>query len=202
MEEFWNQRYAEEEYAYGTKPNSFFKSQIDELKPGKILLPAEGEGRNAVYAATKGWNVFAFDFSKEAKKKADKLAERLGVSIKYKTSGFDQLDYKPDYFDVIALIFAHFPAEHRKRFHQKLQTYLKKDGTLILEGFSKDQYNFSSGGPKNIDMLFTSNQLKRDFNLLKKIKIFDGEVMLNEGLYHQGIAAVIQFVGKKTSEGN
>lgn len=200
MEEFWNQRYAEEEYAYGIRPNSFFKSQIDQLNPGKILLPAEGEGRNAVYAASKGWNVFAFDFSEEAKKKADKLAERLGVSIKYRASGFDKLDYKPDYFDVIALVFAHFPANLRKTFHQKLQTYLKKDGILILEGFSKDQYNFSSGGPKNIDMLFTADQLKRDFSLVKKTMVFDGEVMLNEGIYHQGMAAVIQFVGKKISK--
>ena len=200
MEEFWNQRYAEEEYAYGTKPNAFFKEQIDQLKPGKILLPAEGEGRNAVYAATQGWNVFAFDISQEAKKKADRLAERLGVKIKFTTSGFDQLKYKPRYFDVIALIFAHFPANHRKSYHQKLQSFLKKDGTLILEGFSKDQYNHSSGGPKKLDMLFTANQLKRDFNQIKKPNIFDGEVMLNEGVYHQGMAAVIQFTGKK-SEG-
>jgi cyclopropane fatty-acyl-phospholipid synthase-like methyltransferase len=199
MEEFWNQRYAEEEYAYGTKPNAFFKSQIDQLKPGKILLPAEGEGRNAVYAATKGWNVFAFDFSTEGKKKADNLAERMGVAIKYKVSEFDKLDYKPEYFDVIALIFAHFPAKLRHVYHQKLQNYLKNDGTLILEGFSKKQYNLSSGGPKNSEMLFTSGQLKRDFNQLKKVKIFDGEVMLNEGLYHQGLAAVIQFTGKKAT---
>jgi cyclopropane fatty-acyl-phospholipid synthase-like methyltransferase len=199
MQEFWNQRYAEEEYAYGTKPNAFFKSQLDQLKPGKILLPAEGEGRNAVYAATKGWNVFAFDFSEEGKKKADKLAERLGVTIKYKVAGFDQIDYKANYFDVIALIFAHFPVQLRKLFHQKLQSLLKEDGTLILEGFSKKQYNLSSGGPKNIDMLFTSGQVKRDFNQIKKAKIFDGEVMLNEGLYHQGMAAVIQFVGKKST---
>jgi len=198
MEEFWNQRYAEEGYAYGTRPNDFFKSQLDELKPGKLLLPAEGEGRNAVYAASKGWNVYAFDSSSEAKKKADKLAERLSVNIKYKVSNFNDLTYKEDYFDAIALIFAHFPAQDRRLYHQKLQHYLKKDGILILEGFSKNQFSRSSGGPKNIEMLFSRDQLRRDFNKIRKAKITETEVMLNEGIFHQGIASVIHFVGIKS----
>lgn len=198
MEEFWNQRYAEEGYAYGTRPNDFFKAQLDELTPGKLLLPAEGEGRNAVYAAAKGWNVYAFDSSVEAKKKADKLAERLGVHIKYTVSDFNKLNYREDYFDAVALIFAHFPAQYRKLYHQRLQHFLKKDGLLILEGFSKNQFSRSSGGPKNIEMLFTRDQLRRDFNKIKKAKITETEVMLNEGIYHQGIASVIQLVGVKS----
>jgi len=178
--------------------NDFFKARLDELKPGKILLPAEGEGRNAVYAAAKGWNVYAFDSSAEAKKKADKLAERLGVHIKYTVSDFNKLNYREDYFDAIALIFAHFPAQHRRSYHQRLQHFLKKDGLLILEGFSKNQFSRSSGGPKNIEMLFTRDQLRRDFNKIKKAKITETDVMLNEGIYHQGIASVIQFVGIKS----
>ena len=62
MKEFWNERYSQEAYAYGTEPNAFFKSRIDQLSPGKLLLPAEGEGRNAVYAATKGFEVSAYDW--------------------------------------------------------------------------------------------------------------------------------------------
>jgi Tellurite resistance protein TehB len=75
MKDFWNTRYKEESYAYGIEPNAFFKENIDKLVPGKILLPAEGEGRNAVYAARKGWEVTAFDFSDEAKIKTLKLAQ-------------------------------------------------------------------------------------------------------------------------------
>jgi hypothetical protein len=70
----WNERYGADEYVYGKEPNGFLKEFIDNHPPGKILLPAEGEGRNAVYAASKGWEVTAFDFSEEGKKKALKLA--------------------------------------------------------------------------------------------------------------------------------
>ena len=65
MKEFWNQRYSDSEYAYGKKPNRFFKREIDRLNPGSLFLPGEGEGRNAVYAATKGWNGHALDSSSE-----------------------------------------------------------------------------------------------------------------------------------------
>ena len=76
MKEFWEIRYAEKQYAYGENPNVYFKEQLDKLKPGKILLPAEGEGRNAVYAAKQGWEVMAFDLSSEGKNKAEKLAAK------------------------------------------------------------------------------------------------------------------------------
>ena len=72
MKDFWNQRYAADEYAYGTAPNAFFKAVLDPLPPGRILLPAEGEGRNAVYAAKLGWEVVAFDQSEGGQKKAMK----------------------------------------------------------------------------------------------------------------------------------
>ena len=49
MENFWDIRFKEEDYAYGTLPNAFFKETLNTYKPkGKLLLPAEGEGRNAV----------------------------------------------------------------------------------------------------------------------------------------------------------
>ena len=83
MKDFWNQRYAEEEYAYGTEPNAFFKAQLDQRTPGRLLLPAEGEGRNAVYAALKGWDVVAFDQSESGKTKAMKLAHQAGVAVSY-----------------------------------------------------------------------------------------------------------------------
>jgi hypothetical protein len=62
MKEMWNKRYAAKEFAYGTKPNAFFKMSLEKYhSKGSLLLGAEGEGRNAVYAATKGLAVFAFD---------------------------------------------------------------------------------------------------------------------------------------------
>src|SRR5690606_40603655 len=108
MTEFWNKRYAAQEYVYGTKPNSYFKKQIEQLVPGKILFPAEGEGRNAVYAAKLGWDVYAFDSSNEAKKKAEMLAQSQNVKIEYQINDIDAATFPPDFFDCIVLIFAHF----------------------------------------------------------------------------------------------
>jgi cyclopropane fatty-acyl-phospholipid synthase-like methyltransferase len=197
MKELWDQREAQIDYAYGTKPNAFFKQQIDDLTPGKLLLPAEGEGRNAAYAAAKGWDVFAFDISIEGKKKALQLAERMGVEISYEVGEYDNLDYGEDLFDLVAIIFAHVDPRLRAGFHHTMAEQLKPGGKIILEGFSKDQITRTTGGPKNPDMLFSNDELKRDFSNLSRIKIWEREVLLNEGHYHQGLAAIIRATGTK-----
>jgi SAM-dependent methyltransferase len=197
MKEFWDQRYAHMDYAYGTKPNAFFKQQLDNLSPGRILLPAEGEGRNAIYAASKGWEVCAFDISDEGKKKADQLAERVGAEIFYQAGEYDKLDFGEDPFDLIALIFAHVDSSIRNPFHVKMVNYLRPGGILILEGFSKEQFTRTTGGPKNPDMLFSRDEMKEDFAGLKRLRIWEREVLLNEGLYHQGLAAIIRARGTR-----
>ncbi|MCX7998787.1 MAG: methyltransferase domain-containing protein, partial [Leptospiraceae bacterium] len=107
--EFWNERYSLEEYVYGESPNIYFKEKLDSLPKGKILLPCEGEGRNAVHAAQKGFEVFAFDQSEVAQKKAFKLANKYGVKINYDVYEMESANYKEQSFDVLGLIFAHFP---------------------------------------------------------------------------------------------
>lgn len=197
MKDFWNKRYSAFGYAYGTSPNEYFKSQIDKMRPGKLLLPAEGEGRNAVYAARKGWEVYAFDFSDEAKKKAMKLADDSGVTIHYKKSDFKNIHYPANSFDMIALIYAHFHAEVRKQYHQKLLEYLKPKGLLIVEGFAKEQIQRNSGGPRNVDVLFSAEELGDDFKSLQNIETKTLETNLSEGFYHQGMAMVVRLRGTK-----
>ena len=114
----WNERYRAKEYAYGTEPNEYLKEQLGKLAPGMILFGAEGEGRNAVYAAKTGWDVSAFDVSIEGKNKALRLAEKNKVSIDYKVGLLPDLNYKNEQFDVIALIFAHFPPEIKSEYHK------------------------------------------------------------------------------------
>ena len=136
MKNFWDERYAENEMVYGYKPNRFLEEQLDDLSTGKILLPAEGEGRNAIYAATKGWQVTAFDFSAVAQQKALQWAEKNNVGINYKVSDMLQYNAEPNSFDVIALIYVHMKPEVRSAFHQKVITWLKPGGKLILEAFN------------------------------------------------------------------
>ena len=101
---FWDDRFESETYVYGELPNRYLKLSLDQLNPGKILFPGEGEGRNAVYAAQINWDVFAFDSSIEGKKKAKRLASVRNTSIDYQLSSY--LDYNTDErFDAIGLFF-------------------------------------------------------------------------------------------------
>lgn len=197
MSQFWNERYAAEEYIYGTEPNQFYREQLEKLPPGKILFPAEGEGRNAVYAATKGWQVSAFDASAEAKKKAENLAREKNVEIDYQIADYEKVSFPKESFDCLALIYAHMPPLKRKEYHQKLASFLKPGGTLILEGFSKKQIENNTGGPRNAEMLFLEEELRNDFNFFSELSVSETDVNLDEGNFHQGKAAVIRVVGKK-----
>ena len=120
----WEDRYREEAYAFGTEPNEYLKAQIELINPGKILFAAEGEGRNAVYAAKLGWSASAFDISAEGRKKALKLADENQVDIDYEIGQLPDLSYRPEQFDAIALIYAHFPAEIRAEYHALLNACL------------------------------------------------------------------------------
>jgi len=191
----WDERYAQKEYVYGKEPNAFFKQELPKYKPGKILLPAEGEGRNAVYAAKLGWEVYAFDSSSEAIKKAQQLASENNVEIHYTLSSFEEADYPDDFFDLIGLFYAHVLS--RADNHKKLIRFLKPKGTIILEGFSKEQIHYNSGGPRNIEMLFSEEELQSDFAQLSNLKITKETLHLNEGKHHQGEASVIRLIGLK-----
>lgn len=197
MTEFWNERYATVEYAYGTEPNQFLRQILVKIPPGKILFPAEGEGRNAVFAAKLGWDVTAFDVSTEGKKKAEQLATLNEVKINYFIDNFENISLTINSFDCIVLIFAHMTLSKRKEYHQKLISFLKPGGILILEGFSKKQISNNSGGPRDINMLFSDDELRSDFELLSELTITETDYNLNEGPFHQGIASVIRANGIK-----
>lgn len=197
MSQFWNERFATEEYVYGTEPNLFFKEQLQKLTPGKLLFPAEGEGRNAVYAAENCWDVVAFDSSIEGKKKAKKLALGKGVKIDYIINDYDNISFEPASFDCVVLIFAHMHPLKRNEFHQKLISFLKPGGTVILEGFAKKQIKNNTGGPRNVDMLFSREEMQMDFGNLTSLKISETDIVLNEGPFHQGKASVIRVTGQK-----
>lgn len=192
MKEFWNERYAQKEYVYGTAPNDFFRQKLADLNTGKILLSAEGEGRNAVYAAKSGWNVTAFDISEQGKHKAQKLALENKVSIRYDIASVTSLDYPDEYFDCIGVFFMHLPPEIKNIGYSELMKKLKPGGTVILEVFSKNQLNYNSGGPANVDMLFNIQELNQIFKGFTIVNFQENEVVLNEGPFHQGKAATIK----------
>jgi SAM-dependent methyltransferase len=199
MKEMWEDRYSGETYAYGTEPNDFFRKVIDTLEPGRLLVPADGEGRNGVYAATRGWDVQAIDFSSNARRKAVELANQRKVHIHYHISDLFQYPYPHERFDAIGLIFVHMPSEKRTQLHQQLISALKPGGTLFLEAFSKKQLRYASGGPRDEALLFSLEDLKNDFVGLDIVFLSEEDVVINEGPFHQGRAGVVRMIAVKTA---
>jgi hypothetical protein len=202
MKEFWDHRYSKVEFAYGKQPNNYLKETLEKITPGKILFPAEGEGRNGVYAAKLGWTVSAFDISAAGKNKALLLAEQNKVKIDYQVGEIQTLHYNNDQFDAIALIYAHFPADIKSFYHQTIDKYLRKGGLIIFEAFSKKNIDYQLkndkvGGPKDLGTLFSIEEIKADFENYEIIELVEKEIELNEGLFHNGKGMVVRFIGRK-----
>jgi 2-polyprenyl-3-methyl-5-hydroxy-6-metoxy-1,4-benzoquinol methylase len=198
----WDDRYKNEEFAYGEEPNNYLKEQIEKLEISTILFPAEGEGRNAIFAAKLGWKVSAFDISEEGRNKALLLAEKNNVSIDYQIGELQNLDFHTAQFNAIALIYAHFPAAIKSEIHTQLDKLLKKDGIIIFEAFSKKHLEYVAknekvGGPKDIESLFSIEEIKADFPNYEIIELEEKEIELSEGVFHNGTGSVIRFIGRK-----
>ena len=200
--EMWDDRYSQEGYAYGIHPNEYLREQLPKLEIGKILFAAEGEGRNAVYAANLGWKVSAFDISVEGRRKALQLAEKYSVDISYQVGELPTLHYEKYEFDAIALIYAHFPPQIRSEYHRLLDQYLKRGGIIILEAFGKKHLTYrlqneNVGGPGKLDFLLSTQELVSDFENYEKIELIEKEIEIKEGTYHNGRGSVVRFIGKK-----
>lgn len=204
MKAMWNERYAHKEYAYGVQPNVFLKETLQNFPlSGKILLPADGEGRNGVYAAEQGLDVTSFDISVEGKKKALSLAEQHGVKLRYEVGNLFEEEMLTQEYNAVALIYAHFPPNVRAQYHQKLVDLLNAGGLVIIEAFSKNhlpyrEKNPKVGGPANVEMLFSIESVEADFPTLEILHLEEVETDLHEGIYHVGKGKVVRFIGRKS----
>jgi SAM-dependent methyltransferase len=193
----WDERFSGNEYYYGTQPNTFFKEELTKLKAGRILMLGEGEGRNGVYAAQQGWQVDAVDSSTEAKKKALALAKQRNTALNYAVQDLEMFVPQENMYNAVGLIFIHLPEALRKQIHTRCIAALKPGGRIILEAFAKEQITKTSGGPKNIELLYSTDIIAQDFYSMKAILLVQKIVELKEGEHHSGEAVVVRFVGEK-----
>jgi SAM-dependent methyltransferase len=192
----WNKRYATPNYLYGFDPNEYLKQELLKLEPGKLLLPGEGEGRNALWAAKQGWDVTALDASEVAQKKALKLFAEHGVSVQYLVT--DILHFTPyDQFDAIAMVYVHVHKDIQQQLAHKLVSMLKPKGILIIEMFHPEQIPLSSGGPKNPEMFALEEELKDQYKDLRIEELSKVVVDLDEGILHKGKAIVYRMRATK-----
>lgn len=195
---FWNSRYDEDGFAYGTSPNVFLSSFVESFKANdKVLVIGDGEGRNGVWLAEHGCKVVSVDSSSVGVEKAQKLATEKDVEIEAICADLNDWDWPESEFDFVVIIYVHFPADVRSLLHQKVISALKPGGQLIMESFTPNQLNYSSGGPPVLEMLYTVDMMKSDFKLLEIQQLEECVTELNEGQYHCGEGAVVRLVAKK-----
>jgi SAM-dependent methyltransferase len=195
---FWDQRYSPEEFAYGVEANAYLAAVLSSLPPGRLLLPGEGEGRNAVFAARLKWDVLAVDFSETARRKALRLASESDVSVEYIVERLEEYLPPLEVFDAVGLIFVHLPPSFRSVVHRRCADALRPGGIVMLEAFTPEQLRFSSGGPRDPGLLYTSDALKDDFSDLDIVSLQESTVVLREGKYHDGEAAVVRMLARKS----
>ncbi len=197
MKEFWDSRYSSKEYTYGKTANGFFRENLDSLKPGSILLPGEGEGRNAVYAAKTGWTVTAVDYSGEGRKKALKLASEEKVSIRYIHSDICSWAAPEQEFDAVALIFVHLPREQTAVFFRKMIKSLKPGGRFFGQLYSREQLAYGTGGPRNPDLLYSTEDIAGYLKGTNILLLNQHIKKITEGDMHTGDSSVIDFLAVK-----
>ncbi|MEO0797264.1 MAG: class I SAM-dependent methyltransferase [Verrucomicrobiota bacterium] len=200
MQPKWDERYSEDEFAFGTEPNTFLVQQAS-LLSGPVLALAEGEGRNAVYMATIGLEVYGVDASSVGLAKAHRLADSRGVSIQTDVVDLAEFNPRENHYGTVVSIFAHLPSAIRQRLYPLVERCLVPGGLILCEAYSKEQIHRDTGGPKDLDLLMSRKDFESAFpncDIVLSQEI-DREVL--EGCYHTGLASVVQFVARKRKLG-
>jgi SAM-dependent methyltransferase len=195
----WDERFSEETYWFGTEPNAFLAAQAQRLKPGqKALTIADGEGRNGVWLARQGLAVTSVDFSPKGVAKAKRLAERHGVAIDIICADIATWDWGPPRFDVVVGIFFQFaPPKLRAALFHQMEDALVPGGLLLIEGYRPEQLAYRTGGPPQVDNLYTAEMLRAAFAEMEILELAEYDAVLNEGSRHQGMSALIDLVARK-----
>lgn len=198
----WDRRYDQERFFYGEDPHPLLARELPGLPVGKALFLAEGEGRNAVYAAGLGHAVTAWDSSAVGRRKALELAARRGVEIDYILGDLIEGDWDAESWDLVVMGYAHLDPQHMADVHRRVVTALRPGGHLLHVSFSKAQFGRNSGGPPRLELLHDLDELKRQYAGLEFLRAEEKEIELDEGKGHRGSAMVIEMVGVKPAAGD
>lgn len=193
----WDERYNTEEYAYGVEPNGFLSSKFQALPKGRILSLAEGEGRNAVFLATQGYAVTAVDSSMVGLEKAKRLAKQNSVSIECLHADLAEYDIGKNSWDGIISIFCPLPSKLRAIVHAKVEAGLRPGGVFLSESYTPEQPKYGTGGGDCTDTMQSMQSLAQEFPNLKFSYLVETEREVVEGIYHTGLASVVQAIGRK-----
>jgi len=195
----WDERYAGEEYHFGTEPNAFLVSQHQLLKLGmSCLAVADGEGRNGVWLAEQGLQVLSVDSSPVALDKAKKLAQQRNVDVQFEQADLTSWEWGENRFDVVVAIFIQFaPPGMREQMFDHIKRCLKPGGLLLLQGYTPRQLEYRTGGPSQAENLYTESLLREAFTGMDMLHFSEHDDIIREGAGHSGMSALIDVVAKK-----
>ena len=195
--DFWNEKFANTDYAYGTEPNDFLASAVTNLKRGATLSLAEGEGRNAVWLAQQGFTVSAIEQSEKGVGKTLRLALQRGVIVMAERGELETFHIQPNSWDLVVSIYAHTPQELRRKLHRQVVAGLKPGGVFVLEAYTPAQIANNTGGPKDVSLMPTVELLRSELAGLVFDHIEEVERDVVEGSLHTGPAHVVQVVAHR-----
>jgi SAM-dependent methyltransferase len=157
--EDWDKRYAAVENLWATRPNRFLVAEVSELPPGRALDLACGEGQNAIWLASLGWEVTGVDYSEVAIAKANARAKRDGVTVEFTSA--DLVEHEPEHaaYDLVLVLYLHIPSTQRGAVHAKASAALAPGGTFLLLGHDRANLTDGVGGPSDPDLLYTANEI-------------------------------------------
>jgi cyclopropane fatty-acyl-phospholipid synthase-like methyltransferase len=194
----WDERFSQVEPVYGQSPNGYLQAQAYRLQPGmKVLVPADGYGRNGIWLAKQGLLVHTVDLSPVGVERARKAAQAAGVNLTMEVADLSIWRWPSGEFDAVVSIFLHLPPEVRAKIHGSMLQALKPGGIVILEAFTPAQLQHSSGGPKQVNLLYTAELLRQDFAGAEVVQLEETQIHLDEGHMHRGSASVVHAVFRR-----
>lgn len=199
----WNERYAEDGFAYGSEPNDFLREALTERWPasaateGRALCLAEGEGRNAVWLAQRGWDVHAVDLSPVGLAKAERLAASRGVRVQTQVADLATLELEDDRYTLIVSIWAHVPPALRRRVHRAVVRALAPGGVFVLEAYAPANVGRGVGGPQDPALCMGRVELEAELSGLTIVYGVEKDREVHEGKYHAGLSAVTQLIAQR-----
>jgi SAM-dependent methyltransferase len=195
----WNQRFAQDEFLFGTAPNGWLRDHAGVWRANeRVLCVADGEGRNSVWLAGCGYTVDAFDIAEMGVAKARRFAADKKVTVNFSVADCDTFEWPQAAYDGVAAIFVQFadPAV-RERLFANIVSCLKPGGTLILQGYTPKQLEYRTGGPSILSHLYTKELLRKSFAELDIQVLREYEADVQEGNGHRGRSALVGLVARR-----
>ncbi|MCA1693654.1 MAG: class I SAM-dependent methyltransferase [Actinobacteria bacterium] len=196
----WNRRYDGADLIWTAQANRTLMAEVESLKPGRVLDLGCGEGRNAVWLASRGWEVTGVDFADVGLRKARRLAEAQAVVVEWVLADLRTYEPARSAYDLVVVLYLHLGPDHRRAVHAAAASALQPGGTIIVLGHDSSNLTDGHGGPQDPSLLFTPDDVVGDLpglsvvkaeRVVRPVPTEDGERMAIDALVRAVRGAVI-----------